>query len=402
VADQAVAAVAQKSKKAHMQYSVTSIVAGAAVATVLAGVAVFSNADEQVDLTVHEWGTFTSIADGDGHAAEWRPLAGPPQLPCFVESNAFVGKGSLAGTVRMETPVLYFYAQQPAMVDVGVRFLGGAITEWFPHAAVSASNAPIGPGSQAVIRWRNVRIAPTPGDAFPVDPSGSHYYAARDTHAAPVAVGTQTEKFLFYRGVARFELPIAATIDAGGNVALRNRAQNPIAEVVLFTNDHGRLRYDVRHQAGADVTIDPPVFDREPTVELHTMLVGQGLYADEATAMINTWRSSWFEHGTRIFYIVPRPIIDSTLPLTIRPQPADIARVFVARTELVTAPALDEVKRALLNGDAETLDAYGRFLDPIARRLAATSSPVERAAIESQLQRSAAAASSNPLVRCET
>lgn len=385
-----------------MQYSVTSIVAGAAVATTLAGVAVFSNAAEPTDLTVHEWGTFTSIADGDGHAAEWRPLAAPPQLPCFVETGAFATKGSLAGTVRMETPVLYFYAQQPAMVDVGVRFQSGVITEWFPHAAVSTSNAPVGPGSQGTIRWRNVRIAPTPPDAFPVDPSGSHYYAARDTHAAAIAVGTQTEKFLFYRGVARFDLPIAATIGADGNVALRNRAHDPIADVVLFTNDHGRLRYDVRHRAGADVTIDPPVFDRAPTVELQAMLVGQGLYADEATAMVNTWRDSWFEHGTRIFYIVPRPIIDSTLPLDIRPQPADIVRVFVARTELVTAQALDEVKRALLSGDAETLDAYGRFLDPIARRLAAAASPVERAAIESQLQRTAAASSSGLLVGCGT
>jgi len=385
-----------------MQYSVTSIVAGAAIATALAGVAVFSNAAEQADLTVHEWGTFTSIADFDGRAAEWRPLAAPPELPCFVERSAFAGKGSLAGTVRMETPVLYFYGQQPAMVDVGVRFMSGVITEWFPHAAVSESNASLGPGSQGVIRWRNVRIMPTPADAFPVDTSGSHYYAARDTHAAPIAVGTQTEKFLFYRGVARFDLPIAATISADGNVALRNRAHDPIADVVLFTNDHGRLRYDVRHQAGADVTIDPPLFDREPTVELEAMLVGQGLYADEATAMVRTWRDSWFEPGTRIFYIVPRPIIESTLPLDIHPRPADIARVFVARTELVTAQALDEVKRALLGGDAEALAAYGRFLDPIARRLAATSSSGERAAMESQLERTAAASSSRSWVGCGT
>ena len=35
-------------------------------------------ADEQhtvPDLTVHEWGTFTSIAGKDGRAAEWLPLA---------------------------------------------------------------------------------------------------------------------------------------------------------------------------------------------------------------------------------------------------------------------------------------------------------------------------------------
>ena len=61
--------------------------------------------------------------------------------------------------------------------------------------------------------------------------------------------------------------------------------------------------------------------------------------------------------------------------------------MFVARTELVTPQAIADVKRALLAGDADALDAYGRFLDPIARRISAAASPAERAAIEAQLER---------------
>ncbi len=37
-------------------------------------------------LTVHEWGTFTSIAGEDGMAVEWKPLAGPDD--CRVSSTA--------------------------------------------------------------------------------------------------------------------------------------------------------------------------------------------------------------------------------------------------------------------------------------------------------------------------
>src|SRR4029077_3205441 len=37
------------------------------------------------DLTVHEWGTFTSIAGNDGQAVRWLPLSGPSDLPSFVE-----------------------------------------------------------------------------------------------------------------------------------------------------------------------------------------------------------------------------------------------------------------------------------------------------------------------------
>src|SRR4051812_12109110 len=103
VAHEAVASVERK--KAHMQHRLTSIVAGVAVATTLAAVAAFSNDAEHANLTVHEWGTFTSIADADGQGAEWRPLAAPSQLPCFVERSGFFAKGSLPATVRMETPV---------------------------------------------------------------------------------------------------------------------------------------------------------------------------------------------------------------------------------------------------------------------------------------------------------
>ena len=38
-------------------------------------------------LTVHEWGTFTSIAGTEGQAVEWSPLTGSTDLPGFVEHS---------------------------------------------------------------------------------------------------------------------------------------------------------------------------------------------------------------------------------------------------------------------------------------------------------------------------
>ena len=63
-------------------------------------------------LVVHEWGTFTSVAGEDGAAVEWVPPHGPQDLPCFVDRVQFNGKGWLPATVRMETPVLYFYSAE--------------------------------------------------------------------------------------------------------------------------------------------------------------------------------------------------------------------------------------------------------------------------------------------------
>src|SRR5262245_53224073 len=85
-------------------------------------------------LVVHEWGTFTSVAGADGNPVEWAPLVGPPDLPCFVyNSNSLAPKQLTRGFVRMETPVLYFYANERMKASVQVDFPQGNITEWFPQ-----------------------------------------------------------------------------------------------------------------------------------------------------------------------------------------------------------------------------------------------------------------------------
>src|ERR1700752_1781563 len=73
---------------------------------------------DRADLTVHEWGTFTSIAGEDGLAVPWRTYGGRQDLPCFVKTFGGNPKSNLSGTVRMETPVLYFYGSRESVADV--------------------------------------------------------------------------------------------------------------------------------------------------------------------------------------------------------------------------------------------------------------------------------------------
>src|SRR5438105_11936806 len=85
------------------------------------------------DLTVHEWGTFTSVAGEDGSAIDWDTLGGKDDLPAFVNNVGYrCFKWRLAGTVRMETPVMYFYSQREVTARVKVQFPHGVITEWYP------------------------------------------------------------------------------------------------------------------------------------------------------------------------------------------------------------------------------------------------------------------------------
>jgi hypothetical protein len=95
------------------------------------------------------------------------------------------------------------------------------------------------------------------------------------------------------------------------------------------------------------------------------ILVAQGLFRDEARAMLETWGDSWFEEGSRLIYIVPRQYVEAILPLSIRPAPAQLARVFVGRMELITAATEKSIEAAIASRDSVTLRKYGRFLYPI-------------------------------------
>jgi hypothetical protein len=81
--------------------------------------------------------------------------------------------------------------------------------------------------------------------------------------------------------------------------------------------------------------------------------------------MVQTWRDSWFEEGSRIFYIVPEAFLNSTLPLDIHPSPAQLIRVFVGRIEVVTPATRQEIETALASHDGLTVNRFGRFLMPI-------------------------------------
>src|SRR4051794_2247588 len=78
-------------------------------------------------LVVHEWGTFTSFAGSGGTPVGFRP--DNSALPDFVyrTKDALSKSGLLAhaGTVSLETPVLYFYTDRETKASVKVDFPKG-------------------------------------------------------------------------------------------------------------------------------------------------------------------------------------------------------------------------------------------------------------------------------------
>jgi hypothetical protein len=330
-------------------------------------------------LTAHEWGTFTSIAGSDGQAVEWSPLTGSTDLPGFVEHFRNVGfKRGLRGTVRMETPVIYFYDSKEETVSVKVAFQKGLITDWYPRAsrvdpvASMFDSTLYNPHADGSITWDSVTVSPNRRAELPRDNLDNHYYAARITSSTPLRVqtpaGVQQEKFLFYRGVSTFSVPLTAKLATTGKLLVENHTDLEFPNTILLERRGDKLGYRIGGALHEQMTLDPPQLDSsidDLSRELEGLLVAQGLYQDEAHAMIETWRGSWFEEGSRLLYIVPAAFVESVLPLSIYPAPAQTVRAFVGRLELITPATRTEVKGALRTGDHATLKVYGRFLEPI-------------------------------------
>ena len=165
-------------------------------------------------------------------------------------------------------------------------------------------------------------------------------------------------------------VPVSATFTATGNLHVENSLDDAIPSIIWYERQGDRAGYRISNGPGgaADVTLEPPELTGAADSlagDLEEILVAQGLYRDEAHAMIETWRDHWFEEGGRLFYIVPQHFVDTILPLSITPAPAQTTRVFVGRMELVSPADKRAVAAALAAKNDQARAKYGRFLPAI-------------------------------------
>ena len=327
------------------------------------------------EFVVHEWGTFTSIAGTDNQVLEWTSYRGGAELPRFVHGS----KLSVTGTVRMETPVIYFYTPKELTCTVKVSFPKGQITEYYPMPDFPV----FGSGS---VEWKRVELLPRRVVNLPLESSGNHYYHARATDAVPLKVWKgnvidEYEKFLFYRGVGSFAMPLSVQIHED-TVVVQQAATSGINEVILFENHQGRTSCLRSGSSSSNVVVRRPFPDcsvESLKLDLEMLLAKHSLYPKEAAAMVRTWEDTWFEEGLRAFYVLPRQQTDAILPLEITPKPAKLVRVLVGRMEIMTPETsqeilqlLTELKKAPGNQNAAVFRAqqrYGRFLAPMVREV---------------------------------
>jgi hypothetical protein len=349
--------------------------------------------------TLHEWGTFTTVAGSDGVLLSGLERE-EASLPIFTYSHYGLENGNRSRgieeltrrhggtpmlalmkgiarpvrgvTVKMETPVIYFHSEEAFDVSVKVGFNGGTISQWYPDRSggeiLPVPPPPTDPAKprpvadwtldfskpwQGSIEWQGRVLSPAESrDAILFKPADSlHWMRPRvpEANAVRTAKG-ETEGFLFYRGVGAFDPGLTTTVGSDDTLHLLNRTGSDIPFAFVFEKSGGTTRWKVmkeglRADATAEVptsgfaeaAADPDTGFVEPVYrEVLSGLSATGLLQSEAKAMVETWWNSYFaQDGLRVFWVVPAAKTEAILPLEVSPKPEKSVRVIVGRSEVI-------------------------------------------------------------------
>lgn len=346
-----------------------------------------SHTDATDIYTAHEWGTFTTISGSDGVALPWwtPSLEGPAVLPEFIRPVLSFSKVGEPSLMRMETPVIYFYAMAPMSVEVGVSYPNGRLTDVFPAGAPQLPGGNLMPGASVPLySWKLDLLPPTLINAAvipPVNGRGAHYQHAREVPEAWIVRGQspldknapetrETEKFVFYRGTGGGQLPLNVSLAGDGTATFASwsviksdvylvRVRNGITRWQSAKVNVGQSSIGTRHSLKIDEAAGSQDADALAAA-LKQSLASAGLTASEAAAMVATWTDAWLhEEGTRVLYLLPRAWIDTALPLTMKPAPARLERVFVARAELFDPRQEQELAKVFSQSATDEVLARG-------------------------------------------
>lgn len=364
-------------------------------------------------LIVHEWGTFLTMNGSDGMALDGM-YHEEHALPAFVHARSRDQLHLPNTQLKGETPVIYFYTNQEQNVNVTVDFPKGLWTQWYPQASVVGPTfarvaSPASP-SNGSITWY-AKVIPSEKLGFeppiPKTQTDALWNFARQVDAAYVRMTDETqgtpkqeyERFLFYRGLGRATLPLSVTAADSGTLSLSAAERFEVNHLFVLRVEGGKgvFRYLPKLAPGDKVTnAIPPLQDALPLQDfskklgqaLEARLVESGLYPKEARAMVNTWRTSYFEtEGVRVLFIMPQGWTNAFIPMKLDPKPTQLVRVMVGRTELLTAgreKKFADAVRDLAAPDAavrerafETLREQGRYVEPMLRHTVRTTNDAQ-------------------------
>jgi hypothetical protein len=268
-------------------------------------------------------------------------------------------------------------------VDVDVAFPSGWLSEYYPAAQVQAPGVqgamrfgPITPRTVGRLRWNHLQV----GTKTDGPQTSSHVWLAprRVGAAGLTAANGESERYLFYRGVGNVDSPLRVSRDESGQRLVLTAefpvmAQSPKTKFIVPTlwlvdiranrecafreidgfqvpND-GRPRVIAKPAAQFDDSMFEVDNIHKLRSAIHAGLIHDGLFPDEADALLNTWEASYFKSpGLRLFFLLPRAWTDHVLPMKLSVH-AKLVRTMVGRVEIAT-PRQRRLLRQIARGPA--------------------------------------------------
>jgi hypothetical protein len=336
--------------------------------------------------TVHEWGTFTSIAasSGDllGGAQHDEEALGATihRRDVGVEGSGAAEVVTALVTQKLQTPVLFFHSDSALQVKLEAGFPLGLLDGWYP--ATAGFQPPIG-GIQGLgggsLAW-TLELAPGAEPDQPVS-DNTLWSALRQVDTTPVKVGGEVERFVFYRGLGSIQGPVRLQAFDDGNMKVTNVSPYtlPGAWMVWVHENGGKMvRVDsiapYGHQLFSGTPKEVPIdFQNNARAILTGALEEVGLTPMEAQAAVAGAEHNFFKtYGVRLLYLAPEPWLDETFPLKLDPAPVDRVRAVVGRIELLPPASEMEVvtavEAAFPTQDTSLLGKLGFFAEAKLRR----------------------------------
>lgn len=340
------------------------------------------------NIVIHEWGTFTSLQNERGEAiggintddepvpAFVHDIAGELLIPASEFPHTLFSQGAPAChpdvTMRLETPVLYVHASDSftGTLNVRVAFNGGWLTQYYPAATAKATGlhpltaawhefGQITEKTASTLTWPSVKVEPTDSKIAGPKTEDPVWLAPGKVDARMLTADGESERFLFYRGVGHLDAPLKVTRNEEGAFTVDWQTTPLDGEMLqkfwlLDVRKDGSAACQIVSGIGTPggiitITVKPSFKPEEYHPkniaairnELKEAVIADGLHADEAEALLNTWELSYFKSsGLRLFFLVPRTWTERHLPLAVSLSDGkpvtDITRVIVGRIELVS------------------------------------------------------------------
>jgi hypothetical protein len=381
------------------------------VAALLFSTALGISVQAAPQLLVHEWGTFTCLQDENGKAIGGINTDDEP-VPAFVHNAApdllipedgantkSVARCHEQVTMRLETPVVYFYPNEEfsSHLNVDVWFRGGWLTQFFPDATVDAfglradGTGLVGMGA-GQLRWNGLTLS---GSNEGPATNALVWKTPREVDAATIEISGEHEKFLFYRGVGRVAAPVRVVRKEQELIMTRDPLGEQADEInqlwLVDIRDDGTAAFrivepftkETAFLVRTSASFAPEEYSTDTIKNLKAAmrqaLLDAGLFEKEADAMLNTWQASYFQSpGLRLFFLVPRRWTDSTLPLRISEQrshpaqpptfEAQVIRVMIGRIEIIS-PDQRELLAKVAASSSDMSEEQWKHVFEIYRRL---------------------------------